>query len=403
MKILYLDMTMGAAGDMLSGALFSLFAKEQQKKILDQLNSMGLTGVRIDAVQTSSCGIEGIHMHVQVHGQEEGQTKTHELNGHHHIHATLDQIYSVVDRLIVPDDVKAEVKEVYGNLADAESRAHGVPVSEIHFHEVGMMDAVMDITSTLYMLFLLDVDRVIVSPIRTGYGTVHCAHGILPVPAPATACLLEGVPSFSGDIEGEMCTPTGAALASHLADSFSYMPLIKVEKIGYGLGTKKTGALNAVRAVLGADETEFTDTKIELNANIDDMTGEEMGFALVKIRQAGAVEAFTTAVVMKKGRPGILLTVICGEDCERKVTQAVFRYTETIGIRRKVVSRYCLRRETEQYKTSLGTVRVKKSEGYGVHRAKYEYDDLRHIAEERNLSIREVREKLNGERNFREI
>lgn len=402
MKILYLDTTMGAAGDMISGALFSLFSENDQNKILDQLNRMGLDGVCLRAEKGSSCGIGGIHMHVLVHGQEEGHV--HAENGHmdhqdsHHVHTSLEQIFSVVDGLSVPSKVKEGVREVYMKLADAESRAHGVPVTEIHFHEVGMMDAVMDITSALYMLNLLAVDKVVVSPVRTGYGTVRCAHGILPVPAPATAFLLEGVPSFSGDIEGEMCTPTGAALISHIADIFSHMPVMKMENVGYGLGAKETGALNAVRAILGSDKAEDTDTRIELNANIDDMTGEEMGYALEKIRRAGALEAFTTPVMMKKDRPGMLLTVICREESESEVVKSIFRYTQTIGIRRKAVSRYVLNRKTEEVSSGLGTVRIKTSYGYGVHREKYEYDDLKRIADEKQLPIREIRERLDAER-----
>ncbi|MEE3419823.1 MAG: nickel pincer cofactor biosynthesis protein LarC [Lachnospiraceae bacterium] len=399
MKVLYLDAEMGAAGDMISGALFSLFNKKEQQEILQTLNTMGLEGVRMDAEDRMSAGIMGKHLRVTVRGHEEKQDERVHVDHHHHTHTSLEGIFHVIDNLQIPEEVGCKVKAVYEKLADAESHAHDMPVTEIHFHEVGTMDAVMDITAAFYMLSLLRPDKIFVSPIRTGFGTVRCAHGILPVPAPATAFLLQAMPSFAGDIEGELCTPTGAAVLKCMADEFGRMPVMRPQAIGYGMGRRETGALNAVRAILGQTEEDKKDAMVELSANIDDMTGEEMGFALEKIRGAGAAEAFSVPVMMKKDRPGILLTAICRPENEMSVVRAIFQYTETIGIRRKDVGRYVLDRKMSTLRTSCGDVRMKKSTGYGVTKEKYEYEDLKAIAEAKDRSIREVREIIDGERN----
>ena len=239
----------------------------------------------------------------------------------------------------------------------------------------------------------LKADRVIASPIHAGSGYVRCAHGVLPVPAPATALLLEGIPWYGGDIKGELCTPTGAALIRHFADSFGKMPVMRVERIGYGMGRKEFTRLNAVRAFLGHTE-DRTDRVTELSCNVDDMTGEENGAAMERLYEAGAREVFTTAVGMKKSRPGIMITLLTDEEHEADLVRTLFAHTTTIGIRRSLMDRYVLDRREEVIDTPSGSVRCKVSRGYGAEKRKYEYDDVAAVARKEGKSIREIRDAL---------
>ena len=301
----------------------------------------------------------------------------------------------IVARLRIPQEVKDDVMAVYRLIAEAESQVHGMPVTEIHFHEVGTMDAVADVTAVCMLLHELQPDEIICSTVHTGFGSVRCAHGILPVPAPATALLLQGIPVTAGRIEGELCTPTGAALLKHFVNRFETMPVMRIEKTGYGLGKKEFQKANVVRAFLG-ETLGTTDSVLQLNCNVDDMTGEEIAFACERIYTSGAREVFTTAVMMKKNRPGTLLTVLCDAKLRDAVLEAVFKHTTTIGVRETVTNRYVLDREMITLNTPDGTVRKKVSSGYGVRRTKAEYDDLAVIALKEDISLRQARERANS-------
>ena len=289
--------------------------------------------------------------------------------------------------------IQKDILAVFGMIAEAESHVHGVPVNEIHFHEVGTMDAVADITAVCVMMDRLAPDQVIVSPVHVGSGQVKCAHGILPVPAPATAYILKDVPIYGGEIRGELCTPTGAALLKYFASRFGAMPVMCTLAIGYGMGKKDFPAANCVRALLG--ETEGAgDMVTELICNVDDMTAEAIGFATETLLTAGALEVYTVAAGMKKSRPGTVLHVMCAESVKDKIVELIFKHTTTIGIRENISRRYTLARSIRKVQTPYGEVRKKISEGYGVTREKYEYEDLAQIARERGMSIREVEESL---------
>ena len=299
----------------------------------------------------------------------------------------------VRDHLQISDDVKEDILSVYRLIAQAESHVHGVPVTDIHFHEVGTMDALADIVAVCLLMRELAPDAVVASPVHVGSGTVKCAHGILPVPAPATALILQGVPTYGGRIDGELCTPTGAALLKHFATRFGDMPVMRTSAIGYGMGKKDFPVANCLRAMLG--ETDGTETEItELSCNVDDMTGEAVGLAMEKLFEGGALEVFTTPVGMKKSRPGILLTVICRNTDKERIVRLIFKHTATIGVREKAVSRYTLDRQLETVDTPYGKLRRKRSSGCGVTRVKLEYDDLARVAEEEGLSLQEARELL---------
>ena len=483
MKTLYIECAMGAAGDMLTAALLELMPDKEAA--LAKLNTMGIPGVVFEAEPSAKCGITGTHMRVLIHGEEEGavpcghththehhhehdhahehhhehdhahvhhheqehhahchdsdahdHTHHHEHDAHHHAHHGMAEIRSLIAELAVSETVKEKALAVYQSIAEAESKVHGAEVDQIHFHEVGSMDAVADVTAVCLLMELLAPEQVIVSPIHVGSGTVLCAHGRLPVPAPATALILEGMPIYGGSVQGELCTPTGAALLKTFADGFGPMPPMTVAKTGYGMGTKDFEQANCLRAMLGESFTmngtgskmqtvqdaedentgsrgaagKDTETEnpagrktaresriTEISCNLDDMTGEDIAFAAERILQAGALDVFTESIYMKKGRPAVKLTVLARPEDEERLAGEIFRHTSTIGVRIHTDRRYELARRSEQRKTPLGTIEVKISEGFGVRKEKIEFASLKQIAETSGKSLSEVRAALAGE------
>ena len=397
MKTLYLDCGMGAAGDMLTAALLELF--DEPNKMVRELAKLQLPGVRFLAERTQKCGIYGTHMRVIVWDMEEDE-HLHSHHHHHdhdhghdhhhdHTHGGMADIAHIISHLNISDKVRRDVLAVYDLIAQAESHAHGVPVNQIHFHEVGTMDAIADVTAVCYLMDKLGIDKVYASPVHVGSGQVRCAHGILPVPAPATAHILRGVPIYGGEIKGELCTPTGAALLKHFVSEFGKMPPMTVDAVGYGMGTKDFPAANCVRAMLGHTDDSH-DSITELSCNLDDMTGEEIGFAMEQLLAAGALDVYTTAIGMKKNRPATMLTVLCRNEQKEEMVRLIFRHTTTLGIREAEFSRYTLQRHFETVETTYGPVRRKVVSGYGVSRSKAEYEDLAKIAREQGKGLREL-------------
>ena len=388
MKILYLDCGMGAAGDMLTAALLELLP--DRAVFLRRVNALGLPGIEVTAEPSVRCGITGTHVRVLVHGEEEEHT--HHDHEHHH-HTGLREIEHRIAHLDLPDAVRADALAVYRLIADAESRVHGVPVDQIHFHEVGTLDALADVVNVCLLLHEIAPDRICASPVHVGSGQVRCAHGLLPVPAPATVLLLEGIPCYGGTIRGELCTPTGAALLRHFVSDFGPMPPLRMEKLGYGMGTKEFEAANCVRAVLGRSEAQ-TEQIVELCCNLDDMTPEELGFAMERLFDGGALDVYTTAVGMKKNRPGVLLTCMCRLEDRDVMLALLFRHTTTLGVRASVCGRWKLSRTERTAQTPYGPVRVKTAEGWGVAREKAEFEDLARIARAEDCSLRALRAEL---------
>ena len=389
MKVLYLDCGMGAAGDMLTAALLELIPDKEQ--FICELNKIGIPGVTVSQELSSKCGIQGTNITVKVNGEKESEETIAHSEHHHHHHSGLHEIEHIIEKLSVSDKIKSDVTAVYSLIAQAESHAHDGPVTEIHFHEVGTMDAVADITAVCMLMDRLSPDQVVVSPVNVGSGSVKCAHGILPVPAPATAYLLKDIPIYSGNIKSELCTPTGAALLKHFATKFGEMPLMKTSAIGYGMGKKDFDAANCVRAFIGETDDQG-DTVTELCCNLDDMTAEAIAFAEKQFFLEGALDVYTVPVQMKKSRPGTLLCVVCIEKDKDKMVKLFFRHTSTLGVREKVCRRYTLCRTTETVSTDFGIVRKKISSGYGVHKEKYEYEDIAKIAKENNMTFTEATE-----------
>lgn len=405
MRTIYLDCSMGAAGDMLMAALLELLPEKDT--FLQKMQSLGLPGLEISAEPSVKCGITGTHMRVLIHGEEEGHPHEHAAEAHAHSHADapeaahahvhvhphhhtdLNELTHRISHLNVSEAVRSNILAVYQSIADAESRVHGVPVEQIHFHEVGSLDALADVTGVCLLMELLAPEQVLASPVHVGSGQVRCAHGILPVPAPATALLLEGIPIYGGSIRGELCTPTGAALLRRFVTRFGPLPPMRVEKTGYGMGTKDFEAANCVRAMLGQTE-ESAGHILELACNLDDMTPEAVGFAMEQLFAAGALDVYTTPIGMKKNRPGVLLTCMCREDNREAMLRTIFRHTSTLGVRVSVCDRYTLSRRQYAVQTPDGEIRVKESSGWGVLRRKAEFEDLARIARQTGKSIAEV-------------
>lgn len=386
MKTLYIDCGMGAAGDMLTAALLELIP--DQEEFIDQLNTMGLSNVSFSSEQSTKCGIKGNHIVVSVYGVEESDVREHASR-----HTSMSDIEAILDGLRISQSVRENAKQAYRLIAEAESHVHGTAVTEIHFHEVGTLDAIADVTAVCMLMERIHPDKVVVSPIHVGSGSVKCAHGMLPVPAPATAYILQGCPIYGGEIDGELCTPTGAALLKHFATAFGDMPLMEVSGIGYGMGTKDFERANCVRIMLG-ESRETGDSVTELCCNIDDMTAEEIGYAMERLFEGGALEVFTVPVGMKKNRPGQLLNIICENADKEKILSIVFKHTTTLGVREHITNRYKLERRIEDVETEYGVIHKKIATGYGVERYKYEYEDLAKIAKRQGLSIAEVKQTI---------
>ncbi|MBQ9210363.1 MAG: nickel pincer cofactor biosynthesis protein LarC [Clostridia bacterium] len=425
MKTLYLECGMGAAGDMLMAALLELIPDRQA--FLDKMNALGLPGVAVEVEPAVKCGITSTHMKITVHGEEEESVDVHDHEHehhhdhdhehdhehhhehehdhdhdhphdhdhdheghHHHHHTSVADIEGIIDGLDVSARVKADAKAVYALIAEAESKVHGHPISEIHFHEVGTLDAVADVVGVCLLMEMIGAEQIVASPVHVGSGYVRCMHGVLPVPAPATALILTGIPTYGGQIKGELCTPTGAALLKHFASSFGDRPMMAVQAIGYGMGKKDFERANCVRAFLGEGENA-REPLTRLECNLDDITGEELGFAQEQLMKAGAFDVYTIPIGMKKSRPGILLNVICSPENADQLAQLVMKHTTTLGIRRQDLTRYFLHRYIDTVDTAYGPVRVKRAEGMGVKKQKAEYDDLAALAVKNGVSLKEIR------------
>lgn len=386
MKILYLDCSMGASGDMLSSALYELI--DDKKAFMDKMNSAGIPNTVITAEKAVKCGISGIHLNVSVNGEEEGE---HRSSSHHSAHRSLADIEAIIHALNLSDYIKKDILSIYKMIAQAESKVHDTDVSEIHFHELGALDAIADITMFCLLKDMLGADKIIASPVNTGKGQVRCAHGIVPVPAPATAEILQGIPIYSNDVDGELCTPTGAALLKYFVNEFNNMPMMLPLKAGYGMGKKDFEAANCIRAILGESTDDVhTDCVYTLSCNLDDMTPEAIAFAAEIFMESGALDVYTSPIVMKKGRLATMLSVLCTPEDKDNMVKLIFKHTSTLGIRESFERRYVLSRTVEAVSTPYGNVRIKKSTGYGALKQKCEYEDAARIARENNLSIEDV-------------
>jgi pyridinium-3,5-bisthiocarboxylic acid mononucleotide nickel chelatase len=453
-KTLYFECGMGAAGDMMTAGLLELLDDSARADFLKRLNNAGIPGVDVRVESAVKCGITGTRVVVSVDGHIEGDEHHHDNNHrhddhHHHIdhhhdnnhnhddhhntnhhhdndHHTNDNNhhnddhrhndYSNIERLVnslrISDNAKKNAISVYKLIADAECYVHGKPVDKIHFHEVGDMDAVADIVGVCMLIDELAPAQILASPVNVGGGSVRCAHGVMPVPSPAAAYLLRGVPIYGNDGGGELCTPTGAALLKHFVGKFCNMPTISVDKIGYGMGKKDFERANCLRVYIGSVVNNINSTNgindnsginniihpndqiAELVCTIDDMTPEAIAFAQETLFTAGAVDVYATPTVMKKGRAGIILTCLCRINDKDTIIPLIFKNTSTLGVREYIVNRHILHREQSTIQTKYGEVRIKSASGFGVKRSKPEYDDVAAIAREYGVAFGNVLKEI---------
>ena len=457
MKTLYIECAMGAAGDMLTAALLDLLSPEEQQAFLEQMNRLlpgvqvkanpaqkcGVQGLHVQVLVNGEeehshdhgpvhpevhptpavhehphehghdhehahehphehdhehehehhhdHGHEHPHDHVHEHGHDHSHDHEHG-HGHHH-HATMAWVGHTIQETNLPPEVKEQALNVYRTIAQAESAAHGCPVDQVHFHEVGALDAVADVTAVCLLMHMLAPEKIVASPVHLGSGQVRCAHGILPVPAPATAYILQGVPAYTGSIRGELCTPTGAALLKTFAQSFGPMPVMVTEKVGIGVGNKDFEAANVLRVFWGSDASQAqqeSDQIVELRCNLDDMTGEAIGYASELLLEEGALDVYTVPIQMKKSRPAVMLCCLCHAPQRDKLTQLMLRHTTTWGVRASVMGRSVLSTRIVPVKTKYGVVRVKQGTGYGVKKSKVEYGDMAAAAAQAGVELAKV-------------
>ncbi len=439
-RTLYLDCFAGASGDMFLGALLDggldfEFLQEQLRRLgvagyelsLTRVDRSGISAAKFDVDLTSEAHSdapshqhshhhEHSHQHEHHHHEHHEHSHQHEHHEHshqhehqheHHEHShqhehqhdrhrSLSEIKRIISSSGLSERVKARALAIFERIGVAEAKIHNLPLESVHFHEVGALDSIVDIVGACVALEAMQIDRIIASPLHVGSGTFKCAHGTYPVPGPATAELLRGVPVYAGEIAGELVTPTGAAIIATLAESYGPLPLMRIERIGYGAGTRNYPKFpNVLRAVIGrlesdADDTPATVTVIE--ANIDDLSAQVFGHLMERALGAGALDLFYTPVQMKKNRPGVLLTLLCAPPDRERMTELIFRETTTLGVRYRHEQREILQREFVSVETRFGAVRIKlaRARDGRVLNVSAEFEACRAAAEQHQVALREV-------------
>ncbi len=394
MKILYFDCFAGISGDMTLSALLDLGVDKDI--LISELKKLHVHGWDIVLSETSKHGIGAKHVDVVL--EEEEHHQHHHGQGHHHEHGhhehrTMADIAHIIDHSHISDRAKDIAKRIFMRLALAEAKVHGTTPDKVHFHEVGAVDSIVDIVGVAICIDLLSPDKIYSSILHDGYGFVKCQHGTIPVPVPAVTEVLagRGVSFKQHDIEGEMMTPTGAAIMAELAEGFGPMPEMKILKTGYGAGKKDFPIPNILRVVLGeSTSTAETDEITIIETNIDDTTPEVMGYVMDKLLAAGARDAFFTPIYMKKNRPAIMLTVLCDHSKVEEMETILFSETSTIGTRKHKAIRSCLPRKAVIVQTPYGEIKAKETTYQGITRTTLEYDDASRIAKEKNIPLRDI-------------
>jgi len=375
MKTLYFDCFSGAAGDMIVGALLDLgvdFGKLKQA-----LDSLEVSGYTIRAEKVKKKGVMATQFVVDLDPEQK--------QPHRHLRHVLE----IIDKGDVPDQVKRASAETFRRIAEAEAAVHGTTIEKVHFHEVGAIDSIVDVVSAHFCLHELGYLHIAASPLHVGAGTVKCAHGIMPVPAPATALLLKGIPSYGGEVPYELVTPTGAALLGQIVASFGPMPVMRVVSMGYGSGTRDLeDRANVLRVAMGESMAGAgsTESITVMETNVDDMNPELLPELIGELLAAGARDAFLTPIIAKKGRPAHTVTVLCDDTKAQDMAGILFQNSTTLGVRFRREERICLAREWKVAATEWGNVRVKIGHFHGQRTvAAPEFDDCRNLASERGV------------------
>ncbi len=443
MRVLYFDCFSGISGDMTLGALLDLgLDSEAFLKELDKLNvdgysieikkvvKNGISGTDVNVILESELqeeehghdhahghehshdghdhqqehmhehSHEHIHDHGHIHEHNGGHDHDH-VNGHSHSHSQQERNLADIENIINASTLKPAVKamstRIFREIARAEAKVHGKDISEVHFHEVGAIDSIVDIIGACICIDMLGVERIYASELHEGKGFVKCAHGLLPVPVPAVLEMLSNsrIPLISEDVPFELVTPTGIGILKMTCSSFGKMPPISIEKTGYGMGKRETGRFNALRAVVGSlyEQDSIPNDEISiLETNIDNMSPEIMGYTMEKLFENGALDVFYTPIYMKKSRPSVMLTVLARCEDEKKFSDIIFRETSTLGVRVTRSGRYCMNRELVKVNTMYGDVRVKVASSGDIKKFAPEYEDCKDIAARTGLPITKVYE-----------
>ncbi|MCX7781508.1 MAG: nickel pincer cofactor biosynthesis protein LarC [Negativicutes bacterium] len=386
MRAVYLDCFSGVSGNMLLGALIDVGVPEQALR--DALTALPVSGYEVAISRVEKCGISAAYVDVKVAKRQ------------HHRH--LPDIIKIIDRASLKPAVKEKAKQVFQKLAEAEAKVHGTTVEKVHFHEVGAVDAIVDVVGTVFGFDYLGVEQIFVSKLNVGGGFVRCSHGLMSVPAPATVELLKGIPYASGEIKKELVTPTGAALVATLAAGFGAMPeAFRDERIGYGAGTWDLDIPNVLRMHLGvmAKENGPTGTLL-VEANIDDFNPQNYEYVMNKLFQAGALDVWLTPIIMKKGRPGIQLSALIPGDgeCLQRIGGIIIRETTTLGVRSYPAQRLVAERKFVQIELPWGKINVKFGKYAGeVCNIAPEYEDCRMLAEQHGIPLKAVQQAAMAE------
>jgi pyridinium-3,5-bisthiocarboxylic acid mononucleotide nickel chelatase len=411
MKTLYLDCFAGISGDMTIGALLDLgldfaYLKQELAKLgvagyelsLDRVDRSGINAAKFDVHLQKTISIHHHHDHAHPHDH----SHTNEVD-HSHDHRSLSTIKHLIASATLSEQVKHNATAIFQRIGEAEAKIHGVDIDSVHFHEVGAIDSIVDIVGACIGLEALGIEQMISSPLHVGYGTFTCAHGTYPIPGPAATEILRGVPIYANNIEGELVTPTGAAIVATLAKDFVKLPLMRIDKVGYGAGTRVYEKFpNVLRAVLGEVSIPSVSTGLELDntpdtitiieANLDDLNPQIFGHLMEQALAAGALDIFFTPVQMKKNRPGVLLTVLCATHAREPLMDLIFRETTTLGVRHREEQRVILRREFVKVETAFGsiTIKVARNQTGQVMNAAPEFADCQAAALKHHVSLREV-------------
>ncbi|WP_055669348.1 nickel pincer cofactor biosynthesis protein LarC [Desnuesiella massiliensis] len=390
MRILYYDCFSGISGDMNIGALLDLGV--DQKYFVEELNKLGLEDeFDITVEKNNKKGISGTKFNVILK-----QQRHHQHEEDHHHHRNLRDIEDIINKSSLKDSVKKLSLEIFYQVAKAEAKVHGEDIYKIHFHEVGAIDSIVDIVGAAIGFDYLKIDKVICSPVEVGYGFVKCAHGILPVPAPATAEILKDIPILAKNVPFEATTPTGAAIIKTLCSNFTYGKNFKVNKVGYGLGTKEGEKVpNVLRVFLGEACVEHNEEEYVIECNIDDMSGEIYEILMDKLLANGALDVYFTPIIMKKSRPATKVTLICNEANCNELEEVLFKNTTTLGIRKIKIERKKLERHSKVLNTEYGEIRIKVGTYNGEEiKIKPEYEDCKNICETYGITYMNLYEKI---------
>ena len=392
MKVLYFDCSSGICGNMTLGALTEILGDKEY--LIKELKKLKVDGYKIEISKKDSHGISGTYVDVIVDGHDEyGHVHhIHEGEHHHHEHRNLEDVNKIIDDSELNDEVKELAKKIFLKVAVAESKVHGKPLEEVHFHEVGAIDSIIDIVGTAILINKINPDKIISSTVNEGHGFINCAHGKMSVPVPATSEIFatEHVKFKQIDVDTELVTPTGAAIISSLAESYGTIPEMILEKLGFGAGFKDIGYSNLLKVYYGNLQEEKSDMYI-IQANIDDSNGEELGYTMEKLFEAKANDVFYTPIYMKKNRPAYKLEVICSKDNLDNLLEIIFRETTTIGARFYKIDRVELKREKVEIPTKYGNILGKRvTTPNGSTYIYPEYESMKKIASEKNIPLKEL-------------